>query len=159
MSEKNGGAGAQLLLALALALGGGLLLAIYLIGASALTTMGLILVSALALAVVIGASALPIRAWRRQDYTGERTTIKETHTIDGRPPSLSAQPEIKLFQLPAQPQSSNFPEFMRAAYQAGAAARLAAGAPPPAPDAYAEDALPAQPLGDAGLSWEGDIRL
>jgi len=125
--------------------------------------MGLIFVGGLTLALVIGASALPIRAWRRNDnppvierhFTdGTKTIVKETRVIDGR----TAQTDIKLLQMPAQPQAGAFPELLRAAYAAGHTAL-----PGPRPPAYAEAELPAVDLA-GGTEWEtvdgwdGDIR-
>lgn len=170
MSTQNpgsGGVGAQIMLALGLALGAALLLAVYLIGSETLRTLGLILVVAIALAVVIGASALPIRAWRRKDFTGDhfhtdgtRTVIKETRVLDGRAP---AQTDVKLLQLPAQPQGALYPELLRAAYQAGrisptsSFAQQQAGGNYDPGAAYTEAALP--DVGFAGDEWSGDITM
>lgn len=97
-------------------------MALWLIGSETLRTMGLILVGGLVAAAMIGASALPIRAWRRRDATGETHyyhdgTVKiiEKHTLDGR-----VQDAPKLLQLPMPPQADGFPELLRAAWQAGA---------------------------------------
>lgn len=162
MNERNG-VGAQLLLALALALIAGLVLAVYLIGSETLRTFGLILVSALAIALVIGASALPIRAWRRKDNIGEthyvdgtKTVIKETRVIDGR-----AVEGPKIFQMPQMDPSaaSVYPAVLRAAWQAGAnslSPRSANGGAPE-PDEYVE-IQPVELDFDAPRGWDGDIR-
>jgi hypothetical protein len=160
MSENRsgGGLGAQLLIALAVALVAGALLGVYLIGSETLRTLGLILVVAIALAVVIAASALPIRAWRRRDFTGDhyhtdgtRTIVKEVRVLDGR---VAEGP--KLYQLPAQPQGAAFPDLLRAAYAAGATALPARSSsrPEPEPD-YAEIDLPELNMADG---WDGDIK-
>lgn len=157
--HRGGGVGAQLLIALALALVAGALLGVYLIGSETLRTMGLILVVAIALALVIGASALPIRMWRRKDQTGEthyvhdgtKTIVKEVRVLDGR---VAEGP--KLYQLPAQPQGAAFPDLLRAAYAAGATALPARSSSrlEPEPD-YAETDLPELNMADG---WDGDIR-
>lgn len=160
MSENRsgGGLGAQLLIALAVALVAGALLGVYLIGSETLRTLGLILVVAIALAVVIAASALPIRAWRRRDFTGDhyhtdgtRTIVKEVRVLDGR---VAEGP--KLYQLPAQPQGAAFPDLLRAAYAAGATALPARSSSRPAaePD-YEEVELPEIDMTDG---WNGDIK-
>ena len=110
---------------LGLALVAGMILAVWLIGSERLATLALILVIALAVAGVIAASALPIRAYRKRDLTGEtihryhdgtKTVIKETRVIDGR----QTAPEVKLLQLPqAQGSGALFPELLRASYRAG----------------------------------------
>lgn len=152
--HRGGGVGAQLLIALALALVAGALLSVYLIGSETLRTMGLILVVAIALALVISASALPIRMWRRKDFTGDhyhtdgtRTIVKEVRVLDGR---VAEGP--KLYQLPAQPQGAAFPELMRAAYAAGATALPARSSSRPD---YAEIDLPELNMADG---WDGDIK-
>lgn len=164
MSERGGNPWGGIVFALALALGGGLMLAIYLIGGDALRTMGLILISGLTLALVIAASALPIRAWRRRDFTGDhyhhdgtKTVVRETRIIDGRAP---APANIKLLQLPAQPQAGAYPELLRAAYQAGATtlpARNTAGPWQSEPGAYTEAEIGELDLVDARAGWDGDI--
>ncbi|OQA43736.1 MAG: hypothetical protein BWY52_01785 [Chloroflexi bacterium ADurb.Bin325] len=141
-------------LAAVLALVAGVILAVWLIGAAVLQTMGLILVVAIGLAAVIAASALPIRAYRRRDMTGEthhyhdgtKTVVHETRVIDGRP---AAQTDIKLLQLPAQPQAAAFPELLRASYQAGVFAQQ--GQPQPTPRADLTE------LDLTGDDWGGDI--
>ena len=98
-------------------------LAIWLIGADRLFILALILVGSIGMAAIIASSALPIRAARKRDMTGEtrvldgtRTVIRETKVLDGRAP---AQTDVKLLQLPAQPQAAAWPELLRASYQAG----------------------------------------
>lgn len=137
-------------LAVAVALIVALGLAVWLIGADTLRTVALILFSALALGLILAASALPIRAYRRRDFTGDhfhtdgtRTVVKETRIIDGR--QVTA-PEVKLLQLPAQAQGGAFPELLRAAYQAG----TLRGAPQEVPiDAEIRALDP--------LDWGGDL--
>lgn len=97
--------------------------ALWLIGADRLFTLALILVCGLVMAGMIAASALPIRAARKRDMTGEtrildgtRTIVRETKVLDGRAP---AQNDIRLLQLPAAPSGAAFPEMLRAAYTAG----------------------------------------
>lgn len=152
-----------LILMVGLALTSALLLAVWLIGAAALTTMGMILVVGIALALVIAATALPIRAWRRKDYTGEshhyhdgtRTVVREVRILDGRAP---AQTDVKLLQLPAQPSPALYPELLSAAYRAG---RISSTASTPAASnydpraAYTEAELPEVDMSDDG--WAGDI--
>ena len=133
-------------LALAVAFG----LAIHLLGGDRLMTLALILVSGLAVAVVVGTSALPIRAWKRRDMTGEthhihdgtRTVIKETRVLDGR--TVEAP---KLYQLPAAQGQQFFPELLRASYQAGLLADRRASEP--AVDAEVRELEPD--------GWDGDI--
>ena len=161
MSEQRGGGSAALQVGLLLsaAFGLALIFAMWQIGAGALRDMALILVSGITLALVIGASALPIRAWRRKDNVGEthyvdgtKTIVKEIRVLDGR---VAEGP--KIYQLPAQPQGTAFPELLRAAYQSGANALTARSASRPAPDEYTEADI--EPL-DFGSpeGWSGDIR-
>ena len=111
-------------IALGLALVVALALAVWLIGASTLQTIALILGAGAAVAAILAASSLPLRAYRKRDQTGEthyvhdgtRTVVKETRILDGR--QVTA-PEVKLLQLPQQPNGGAFPELLRAAYQAG----------------------------------------
>jgi hypothetical protein len=105
-------------LALALAFG----FALWLIGADTLRTMAIILGACLGLALLIGAGALFVRAWKKSDnpprviehHFHEGTRVIERHTIDGR--QVEAP---KLYQLPAPPSGGAFPDLLRAAYQAG----------------------------------------
>lgn len=158
MNESHrGGLGAQLVLAFAVALVAGALLAVWLIGSEMLRVMGLILVSAIAVSLVVAASALPIRAYRRKDNTGEthyvdgtKTIVKEVRILDGR--AIEAP---KFYQLPAQPQGTAFPDLLRAAYMAGATslpARSSRGEPGAE---YVESELPEV---DLGAEWQGDIK-
>lgn len=163
MSESSGGrssAGVQVLVALcvSLILVGGF--AVYQIGSETLRTLGLILVVAIAIAVVIGASALPIRAWKRRDFTGDhfhtdgtKTIVKEVRVLDGRAP---AQTDIKLLQMPGQPPAGAFPDILRAAYRAGATtlpARSASAIDPGYTEAEIDELDLSSPDG-----WSGDIR-
>jgi hypothetical protein len=100
-----------------------LALSVWLIGADRLFILALILVGSVGLAAVIAASALPIRAAKKRDMTGEtrvldgtRTVIRETKVLDGR---AVTSPEVKLLQLPQQPTGGAWPELLRASYQAG----------------------------------------
>lgn len=118
-----GGLGVTLLGGLALSLVGGGIFAVWLIGGETMRTIAYILAGALALALVLAASALPIRAWKRRDnepvkehYYHDGTKVIEKHTIDGR--QVNA-PDIKLLQLPQQASGFAFPELMRSAYRAG----------------------------------------
>ena len=159
-NEKRGiGVGGQLLIALALALIAGAVLAVWLIGSDTLRTMGLILISAIALALVIAASALPIRSWKRKDFTGDhfhtdgtRTIVKEVRVLDGH--TIEAP---KIYQLPAQPQGAAFPELLRAAYQSGANALPARSASRPEPTDYTEADIEALDFASPD-GWTGDIR-
>jgi hypothetical protein len=105
-----------------LALAGALGFALWLIGGPTLRTVALILAVCLGLALLIGAGALFVRAWRRNDsppivekhyfHDGTRT-VERTHTIDG------TQQKPILYQLPNQPNGPAFPDLLRAAYQSG----------------------------------------
>jgi hypothetical protein len=143
-------------LALVVALG----LAVWLLGRDRLMTLGLIFVIGLTLALVMGASALPIRAYRRRDQTGEthyvhdgtKTIVRETRILDGR--QVTA-PEVKLLQLPQQANGGAYPELLRAAFAAGTM-RLPAQRQEAA-------AVPDQDLAELDLSgdldgWGGEIR-
>jgi hypothetical protein len=133
----------------ALALVVAIALAVFMIGAETLRTLGVIFVVGLALALVVGASALPIRAYRRKDQTGEthyvhdgtKTIVRETRILDGR--AIEAP---KLYQLPAQAQAGAFPELLRAAFSAGALG------------SRSETAVDAEVRELAPDEWTGDIR-
>ena len=134
-----------------------LALAVWLIGADTLRTLALILTGAVALAVILAASALPLRAWRKRDPSGEAhhyhdgtRVIEKVHTIDGR---AVTSPEVKLLQLPAQPQGGAWPELLRAAYTAGTLGNPQRAATVPSAE-LAEYDLTGD--GDAG-GWAGDI--
>jgi len=113
-------------------------------------TLALILIVALGLALVLAAAALPIRAWKRRDPTGEthhyhdgtRTVVKETRVLEGR-----AAEAPRFYSLPPQPAGAFFPELMRAAYRAGILNASAA-------EANSERADISALLSD---SWDGDI--
>ena len=150
-------------IALGLALVVALALAVWLIGASTLQTVALILGAGGAAAAILAASALPIRAYRRRDMTGEthhyhdgtKTIVRERETriLDGR--QVTA-PEVKLLQLPQQTNGGAYPELLRAAFAAGTM-RLPAQRPEAA-------AIPDQDLqeldltGDGLDGWGGEIR-
>jgi len=111
-----------------LIIGGAFLLAlalsVWLIGAETLRNVAYILAGAVALALILASSALPIRAAKKRDMTGEANhyyhdgtrTVEKIHTIDGR---AVTSPEVKLLQLPQQPTGGAWPELLRASYQAG----------------------------------------
>ena len=137
-------------LVLALVFGAGL--SVWLLGRDRVMTLALILIICLGLAVVIGASSLPIRAYRRRDMTGEthyvhdgtRTVVKETKILDGR--AIEAP---KIYQLPAAQQGGAFPEILRAAFQAGALA--------PRGSATQEAPIDAEVRELTADGWDGDI--
>ena len=106
---------AFLLVILAVALVGGVIFAINLIGSVALTALAFLLVGGMALTGVLAASALPIRAWRKNDARPiERQIIREVRILDNRPAPVPQLP------APTQPPFGVFPELLRASYQAGA---------------------------------------
>jgi len=130
-------------------------LAIWLIGSEMLATLALVFVSGLTLALIIVASAFPIRAWRKNDsppvierriHDGTRTIVRETKMIDGR---QALPPEVKLLQLPAGNQAGAFPELLRASYRAGI--RVAQSPEPPV-EAEVQELDPGEPAG-----WDGPI--
>ena len=133
---------------LALALVGGLVYIAYLLGGDTLTWLAFLAVGGAVAALLVFASAFPIKAWRsNQQPEQHHFHTKEVRILDGR---RSEAP--KLYQLPAQPQSGLFPEMMRAAYQAGL---LGTGERPP--EAPAEDLVdPEMRELDPG-AWQGDI--
>lgn len=149
------------LLAVLVAVLGALGLALWLIGAETLRTLAFILVGAVALAVILAASALPIRAARKKDMTGEtrildgtRTVVRETRVLDGR---QALAPEVKLLQLPQQPTGGAWPELLRASYQAGLL-----GNPRQTIEQGAERSAAGQDLAEFDLTgggdeWGGDI--
>lgn len=113
-----------ILAALALALVGGVVYAIWLIGREVVATLAGVLVGGIAAALVLAAVSLPIRAYRKNDappvierhYRDGTRTVEKVHTIDGRAP---AQTDVKLLQLPAAGTGAAFPELLRASYRAG----------------------------------------
>ena len=153
---KDSPVGLYIVIALSIALAGTLAFGLWLIGAATLKTIALILSVAGSLALLIGASALPIRAWRRRDdapvvehYYHDGTRTVERHTLDGR--SVEAP---RLLQLPAPAQSAGFPELLQAAYRAGAAK-----AGEPQRQDLPLTLWPAQELRDVDPSgWSGEIR-
>lgn len=132
--------------AVALALGLGL----WLIGGETLRTVAVILASSVAVALIVAASAFPIRAYRRKDPTGEKTIIHEgTVTVKERVLDGRAIEAPKLYQLPAAPQNGGaYPELLRAAWQAGLLARDSQAARPD-PEGQDLQALDGE--------WGGDI--
>lgn len=164
MSESSGGGSALLKVGLLLA-GAFLLATIYAmwqIGRDRLYTLGLILTCAVAATLVLVALAIIVRMWRRNDappvierhFRDGTVRIIEKHTLDGRAP---AQNDIKLLQLPAQPQAGAYPELLRAAYAAGAT-RLPAHSTSQIDPGYIEGEIEEQDLSDWGAGWDGDIR-
>lgn len=151
--SRSGSAALQVGLLLAAAVTAMMVFAIWQIGSEFLRTLALILVAALAIGIVLVASALPIRAWRRRDATGEtrimdgtKTVIRETRVIDGR--SIEAP---KLYQLPSQAQGAMFPDLLRAAMQAGAIGSRSQAAN----NEYIEAEV--HELGPEPEGWDGDI--
>jgi hypothetical protein len=146
------------LLAVAVAVLAALGVFLWLVGAETLRLVALVIGGAVALALILGASALPIRAYRRKDMTGEthhyhdgtKTIVKETRVIDGR---AVTSPEVKLLQLPEQPQGGAFPELLRAAFQAGALTDGRANYQP----AQADRELRELDLDPDVDGWEGDV--
>jgi len=129
------------------------MLAIWLIGADRLFILALILVGSIGMAAIIASSALPIRAAKKRDMTGEtrvldgtRTVIRETKVLDGR---AVTSPEVKLLQLPQQPQGGAWPELLRASYQAGL---LGNGRPVPRQDLAEYDLTGSNDAG--GAEWD-----
>lgn len=165
MSERRDDGSTMLKVGLLLA-GAFLLATIYAmwqIGSDRLYTLGLIITCAIALTLVLLAVAIIVRQYRRNDsppvierhFTdGTRTIVKEVKVLDGRAP---AQNDIKLLQLPAQPQAGAFPEILRSAYAAGAATLPARSTSRPDPG-YIESEIEEHDLHDWGAGWDGDIR-
>jgi hypothetical protein len=168
MNEQRGGgdSGLQVGLLLAAALALTMVFAMWEIGSSRLYVLGLILTSSVAATLVIIASAVVVRMYRKSDappvierhFRDGTVKIIERHTLDGRAP---AQNDIKLLQLPAQPQGGAFPELLRAAFQSGQRGLTGGSAPLPPPNGYYEHALgeidPSDPDGwESG--WDGDIK-
>jgi len=103
-------------LALVLTIG----LVIYRLDEGILETAVMLLIGGVALALVVGAASLPIRAWRKTDNPPERHIVqKHTHTItEGR----TVDPP-KFYTMPGQGQQPGgwamYPELLRAAFVAG----------------------------------------
>jgi len=91
--------------------------------------------------LLLAASALPIRAWRKNAAAPiEKQVIREVRVIDSRPAAV---------QLPApatQPPFGVFPELLRASYRAGLLAQ-------PGEVVNAE----VRQLTAGGDGWDGDI--
>lgn len=114
---------AALYLVFGLAIAATLAFALWMIGAEFVRTLAVILVAGLTVALVLVASAFPVKAWRmprtpppvvEKHIIHDGTRTVERHTLDGR---TALAP--RLFQLPSQPQATGFPELLRAAYQSG----------------------------------------
>ena len=114
---------AGLYLIFGLAIAATLGFALWMIGADFVRVLAVIMVAGVTIALILVASAFPVRAWRMPHtpppvvekhiiHDGTRTV--ERHTLDGR---TALAP--RLFQLPSQPQATGFPELLRAAYQSG----------------------------------------
>jgi len=108
-----------LVVALAVALVGAALLAVWLIGAETLRTLALILISGLVLAAVVAAAALPIRAWKSKDNTGEKHFYHDGTKTVVRERVIDARPALPALPAPQQPTWGVFPELLRASYRAG----------------------------------------
>lgn len=128
-----------LVVALALALVGGALLAVWLLR-DVLVILAAVFVGGLVLIGIIAAAALPIRAWRKNDAAPiERQVVREVRVIERQPAAAVQLP------APAQPAYGVFPELLRASYRAGLLAQ-----PGDVVDAQVRQ-LP------AGDGWDGDI--
>lgn len=146
-----------ILAALALALVGGVIYALWLVGREVVATLAGVLVGGIAAAVVLAALALPIRAYRKNDappvierHYRDGTRTVERHTIDGRAP---AQNDIRLLQLPAANQAAAFPELLRASYRAGLLAAPNGEANPQTVELREVD-----PATVSGADWFGELR-
>jgi hypothetical protein len=145
--------------ALALALVGGVVYAVHLIGVQTIRTLAAILIVGIAAALVTAATSLPIRAYRKNDappiverhfHDGTTAKIIERHTIDGR-----TVEGPKLYQLPQAPSGGAFPELLRAAYAAG---RLSDGRTVDQTGApVAPEQISLQPLDLEAGEWSGSI--
>lgn len=107
----------------------------------------LIVVLGLLVVLAIGASALPIRAWKTREGPHEREIIREKHTIDGR---VAEAPKVHIVGQQPQGFAGMFPTLLRAAYLAGE--RQVMGQQPPMLEAEVEDVL-----GDEWEEWSGPI--
>lgn len=93
-------------------------LVIYRLDLSMLYTVLLILVGGVVVALVVAASAFPIRAARERigPHERERVIMREKHTIDGR---VAEAPKIHLLQQGQPGMAGMYPELLRASYLAG----------------------------------------
>lgn len=93
-------------------------LVIYRLDLGMIYTLALILVGGVVLALIVGAAALPIRAYRTREGPHERERIiKHTIEREGRVPEAP-----KIYTVGQQQNSGlpgMFPELLRAAYLAG----------------------------------------
>jgi hypothetical protein len=145
-----------LVITLALALVGGVIFAIWLVGSEVVAALAGVLVGGLVLALIIASLALPVRAWRKNDappvierhYRDGTRTVERVRTIDGRAP---AQNDIRLLQLPPVGNANVYPELLRGAFRAGALA----GPEQNAPQFELREVDPADPDADA---WAGELR-
>jgi hypothetical protein len=136
---------AGLVVALAVALVGGALLAVWLIGAETLRIMGLVLIGGLALAGIVAATALPIRAWRKRDGVPiEKHVFHEGRQVI-RERVIDSRPALPVLPGPQQAPFGVFPELLQASYRAGLLAQ---------PGAVVDAEVRA--LGPAD-GWNGDI--
>lgn len=127
---------ATVVVGLVLAMIGGVIYALWMIGREGVLVLAGVLTGGVVLTALTAASALPIRAYRKQDMTGEAhhyhdgtRTVEKIHTIDGRAP---ANNDIRLLQLPAAGQATAYPELLRASYRAGLLAAPGGDQPQPA---------------------------
>lgn len=110
----------------ALGLGGALVFALWWMGRDHVRLLALLLIAGLLMIGLVGMSALPIRAYRKKDATGEThhyvhdgtKTIVRERVLDGR-----AQGDVRLLQLPQTGSQAVFPEMLSAAYRSGMLAR------------------------------------
>jgi len=109
-----------------------------------------IVVVGIVLALIIAASALPIRAFKTREGPHEREIIREkhTHTIDGR---TADAPKIYTIGQQAQGFGGMFPNLLRAAHLAGER-QVMGGQPVPVLEAEVEDVT-----GGEWEEWEGPI--
>ena len=123
--------------------------AIWMIGSDTMRSMGWLLLVGLLLIGLIGASSLPIRAWRGPETRPEKHIIRETKVIDNRAQAALPAPQIVALSPSA---GGVFPDMLRAAFQAGAARQggLPSGARQPGRTAGNE------PIGAGwGDVWDG----
>lgn len=109
---------------LILAMIGGVIYALWLIGREGVLVLAGVFTGGVVLAALTAASALPIRAYRKNDsppvvehhYHDGTRTVEKIHTLDGRMPGGG---DIRLLQLPQTGAAGAFPELLRASYRAG----------------------------------------
>lgn len=167
MNDAKGGCQEKALIVLGTMATGGVLLALWLMGAEHVRTLGTIFVVSVSVTIVMVGVAVVVRMWRKRDMTGEATTnnhyfhdgtktVVRERVIDGR-----AAEGPKLYQLPSQGGGAAFPELLRASYAAGMIAQrgTATGATrgTGGEASYPEwQEVELEPTNLDG--WEGDIR-